>query len=100
MTRNTERRVEVAVPLRDKVISDKVVDIFDTMLKDNVKARVQGSDGIYRHKNLCPAMNASRCISCSTTVPTMKPNRLRSFIKSLENHYLQESVQDCKVNNR
>lgn len=100
MTRNTERRVEVAVPLRDKVISDKVVDIFDTMLKDNVKARVQGSDGIYRHKNLCPAMNASRCISCSTTVPTMKPNRLRSFIKSLKNHSLQESVQDCKVNNR
>ena len=54
MTRNTERRVEVAVPLRDKVISDKVVDIFDTMLKDNVKARVQGSDGIYRHKKPMP----------------------------------------------
>ena len=54
MTRNTERRVEVAVPLKDKVISDKVVDIFDTMLKDNVKARVQGSDGIYRHKKPMP----------------------------------------------
>lgn len=54
MTRNTERRVEVAVPLKDKVISDKVVDIFDTMLKDNVKARVQGSDGIYRHKKAMP----------------------------------------------
>ena len=38
MTRNTERRVEVAVPLKDKIIADKVVDIFNTMLKDNVKA--------------------------------------------------------------
>ena len=45
MTRNTERRVEVAVPLKDKIIADKAVDIFNTMLKDNVKARVQGSDG-------------------------------------------------------
>lgn len=57
MTRNTERRVEVAVPLKDKIISDKAVDIFNTMLKDNVKARVQGSDGIYRRKKLCRARN-------------------------------------------
>ena len=54
MTRNTERRVEVAVPLKDKIIADKAVDIFNTMLKDNVKARVQGSDGIYRHKRAMP----------------------------------------------
>ena len=54
MTRNTERRVEVAVPLKDKIIADKAVDIFNTMLKDNVKARVQGSDGIYRHKKAMP----------------------------------------------
>ena len=54
MTRNTERRVEVAVPLKDKIISDKAVDIFNTMLKDNVKARVQGSDGIYRRKKAMP----------------------------------------------
>ena len=54
MTRNTERRVEVAVPLKDKIIADKAVDIFDTMLKDNVKARIQGSDGIYRHKKPMP----------------------------------------------
>ncbi len=49
MTRNTERRVEVAAPLLDRNIADKVADgIFSVMLRDNVKAREQGSDGLYR----------------------------------------------------
>ena len=49
MTRNTERRVEVAAPLLDKSIADRAVDIFETMLRDNVKAREQDSDGNYYH---------------------------------------------------
>lgn len=49
MTRNTERRVEVAAPLLDRSIADRAVEIFETMLRDNVKAREQGSDGIYHH---------------------------------------------------
>lgn len=49
MTRNTERRVEVAAPLLDKSIADRAVDIFETMLRDNVKAREQCSDGNYYH---------------------------------------------------
>ena len=48
MTRNTERRVEVAAPILDPAIADRVVGIFNTMLRDNVKAREQGSDGLYR----------------------------------------------------
>lgn len=48
MTRNTERRVEVAVPVKDKQLADKINDMFHEMLGDNVKARIQGSDGIYR----------------------------------------------------
>ena len=49
MTRNTERRVEVAAPLLDKSIADRAVEIFETMLRDNVKAREQDSDGNYYH---------------------------------------------------
>ena len=49
MTRNTERRVEVAAPLLDKGIADRAVNIFETMLRDNVKAREQASDGNYYH---------------------------------------------------
>ncbi len=54
MTRNTERRVEVAALLKDREVADRVVGIFNDMLKDNVKARVQGSDGIYRRKKRLP----------------------------------------------
>ena len=49
MTRNTERRVEVAAPVLDTALADRVVWIFNTMLRDNVKAREQGSDGLYLH---------------------------------------------------
>ncbi len=50
MTRNTIRRVEVAVPILDKAIADEIVDMFNTILRDNVKARVLSSDGLYRKK--------------------------------------------------
>mgnify|MGYP004637960281 FL=1 len=47
MTRNTERRVEVAAPLLDKKLADRAVEIFNTCLHDNVKAREQDSEGNY-----------------------------------------------------
>ncbi|MDE7361536.1 MAG: polyphosphate kinase 1 [Oscillospiraceae bacterium] len=47
MTRNTERRVEVAAPILDKSLADRVVGIFETTLADNVKARELGADGKY-----------------------------------------------------
>ena len=50
MTRNTERRVEVAAPIRNPEIQNRLVDIFNTMLRDNVKARVQQPDGSYIRK--------------------------------------------------
>lgn len=49
MTRNTERRVEVAAPILDTALADRVCDIFSTMLADNVKARELGADGKYTH---------------------------------------------------
>ena len=49
MTRNTERRVEVAAPLLDRRLADRAVDIFNTCLRDNVKAREQDSEGNYHH---------------------------------------------------
>jgi len=49
MTRNTERRVEVACPIWDKDIKDEIRHIFDVSLQDNIKARRLGSDCNY-HK--------------------------------------------------
>ncbi|MBR6599025.1 MAG: polyphosphate kinase 1, partial [Oscillospiraceae bacterium] len=52
MTRNTIKRVEVATPIYDSDIQSKIMDIFNTILSDNVKARVQYSNGLYKKKNV------------------------------------------------
>lgn len=48
MTRNTERRVEVAAPVLDAALAAEVRRKFSLMMSDNVKARELGSDGKYR----------------------------------------------------
>lgn len=48
MTRNTERRVEVAIPLYAPEIRTRVQELFGIMASDNVKARELCPDGIYR----------------------------------------------------
>lgn len=48
MTRNTLRRVEVASPIYDADIRARILDMFDTMLRDNVQAREMESNGQYR----------------------------------------------------
>ena len=48
MTRNTVRRVEVAAPVYDERLQNKLQDMFDTMLADNQKARYLCADGNYQ----------------------------------------------------
>ena len=48
MTRNTVRRLEVAVPIYDDDIKNRIRTMFQTMLQDNVKAREQMPDGKYQ----------------------------------------------------
>ena len=50
MTRNTEKRVEVAVPILDEDIKKQLNHYLKIMLNDNVKARILQSDGKYRKK--------------------------------------------------
>ena len=50
MTRNTEKRVEVACPIFDPKIRKKLMHDLNVMLADNVKARKMLSDGTYRKK--------------------------------------------------
>lgn len=47
MTRNTLKRVEIAVPIEDAECRKRVTDIFETMLKDTVNARIMSSSGDY-----------------------------------------------------
>ena len=47
MTRNTVKRVEVAAPVYVQALKDRIQGIFDLMLSDNKKARVENADGNY-----------------------------------------------------
>ena len=48
MTRNTVRRVEVAAPVYDPEIKMQLIEMFITMLSDNVKAREEDNKGNYK----------------------------------------------------
>ena len=48
MTRNTQRRVEVACPVLDPRCREKLRYIIDLLCRDDQKARVLGPDGCYR----------------------------------------------------
>ena len=47
MTRNTEKRVEIAFPVENSVLKKKVIHILNIMLNDNVKARKINDKGEY-----------------------------------------------------
>jgi len=48
MTRNTTRRVEVAMPIYDPDLRQQVEEMFFAQLRDTAKRRVQQPDGTYR----------------------------------------------------
>ena len=50
MTRNTERRVEIACPIDDPAVRTRLHDILYAMQHDTVKARVLQPDGTYCKK--------------------------------------------------
>ncbi len=49
MTRNTLRRVEVAAPILDSHVRERIMHIFDVLTSDNVKARRMLPDSTYIH---------------------------------------------------
>lgn len=51
MTRNTEKRVEVACPIFDVAIKERLNRMLEVMLSDNTKARRMLSDGSYIMKD-------------------------------------------------
>ncbi len=47
MTRNTDKRVEIAAPVRDVKLKSRLLWMMDILLRDNVKAREMHPDGSY-----------------------------------------------------
>lgn len=53
MTRNLDRRVEVAVPILDKKVAAELRTILDYLFKDNVKSRIinERQDNVFRKRD-------------------------------------------------
>ncbi|MCG3180416.1 MAG: Polyphosphate kinase [Phycisphaerae bacterium] len=47
MTRNINRRVEILFPVEAEPLRKRLADVLDTFLRDNVKGRRLGSDGVW-----------------------------------------------------
>lgn len=89
MTRNTVRRVEVAAPLYNARIKQRVWNMFETLLNDNVKARNQLPDGTYiRAISEHPPLDAQRFFfeeayrKAEKRLPTRRQRRLKGFQKT------------------
>lgn len=52
MTRNTVRRVEVAAPVQDKELQERIDFMFETMMKDDEKGKELLFDGTYKDRSL------------------------------------------------
>lgn len=52
MTRNTVRRVEVAVPIYDEAIKERIRHIFDTIMADDEKGKQQNEKGEYLDREI------------------------------------------------
>ena len=52
MTRNTVRRVEVAAPVYDEELKERLKHIFDTIMLDDEKGKAQNSRGLYEDRKI------------------------------------------------
>lgn len=51
MSRNLDRRIETLFPIEQENLKKRVIDSMDLMLLDNVKMRVQQSNGTYKRQS-------------------------------------------------
>jgi Polyphosphate kinase len=87
MTRNTERRVEIACPILDIDLKQRIYEMLKTMLLDNTKAWEQFADGrcILRHPPVDLAVNSQEFFleqarAAAQTAP-MKSSRAKKLTR-------------------
>ncbi len=93
MTRNTERRVEIAAPVTDPALRRRVMTYFDSLLKDNQKRRELKSDGRYLPIDLednSPYDSQAVCIR-EAEKDRFVPEVPRGFMQRLRNRLRHQS---------
>lgn len=90
MTRNTEKRVEVACPIYDETIRKRLVRSLNVMLADNVKARMMQSDGTYQKKEVSEKIINSQEVFMKEALRAKRPQQIvekPSFLKRLRRFF-------------
>lgn len=90
MTRNTEKRVEVACPIYDGAVRKRLVNSLNLMLRDNVKARVMQSDGTYKKKAITgEAVNCQEIFmkEALSVKPEVGASEKPSFLRRLRKYF-------------
>lgn len=72
MTRNTEKRVEVACPVLDEDIKKQINHYLKVMLADNIKSRVLLSDGTFVKKKASEPMIDSQAVFMEEAIHAKK----------------------------
>lgn len=85
MTRNTEKRVEVACPVLDEDVRRQINHYLKIMLTDNVKARVLNTDGDYEKKELTEPLIDSQAVFMqeALNVKRKAPERRQTFLERI-----------------
>lgn len=99
MTRNTERRVEIAYPLYDTAVQKKVRNFIDLQLKDTIKARELNSDGLWNKvsdKDVAPldAQEILTRIEDLTEVPPAYTSSVETEKTSVEHTHCDSLSQE------
>ncbi len=124
MTRNTQNRVEVAVPVTDSTCKNTILEMLEILDRDNVKTRVMQPDGTYvRYENGLPPLDsqlyffekfggqpasvltvkneAENMVELDTyadeDVPEQKAHKKRPMIEEAERKALVQDLADLKA---
>lgn len=89
MTRNTEKRVEVACPVLDEDIRRQINHFLKVMLTDNVKARVLKADGSYEKKEQTEPFIDSQAVFMREALHARRrePEKPKTFIEKLKQFF-------------
>ena len=96
MTRNTEKRVEVACPIDDLLLKKRILHDMDLMWRDNVKARIMKNDGTYARIPLQEEkIDAQKMLMSEAEEAAKKAERMReqcvpSFKEQMLRHLLSK----------
>ncbi len=84
MTRNTERRVEVACPIYDEDVKQKIMKILESYEFDNVKARILLSSGDYiKPSNDGEYVNCQEYLMNQALNAKRPPKKKKTFFQKL-----------------